>query len=59
MMEILVLGAVAVLFVALYFWSRKSEREVAYDKPGLPPEQGDALRFGIAVSSSQGLNGGR
>jgi hypothetical protein len=58
MIGILILGAVAVLFVALYCWSRKSEREIAYDHPGLTDEQADGLRFGIAVSSSQGLNGG-
>lgn len=56
---LLVLAAVLVLsaFVGLYWWSRKSERDIGYDKPGLSEEQANALRFGIAVSSSQGMNG--
>jgi hypothetical protein len=54
-----ILASVLVLsaFVALYLWTRKSEREISYDKPGLSEEQANALRFGIAVSSSQGMNG--
>ena len=56
-----VLGAVLALtlFGGLYWWSRKSEREVSYDKPGLSDEQANALRFGIAASSSQTMNGPR
>lgn len=54
-----VIAAVLVLaaFSGLYWWSRRSEREISYDKPGLTEEQANALRFGIAVSSSQGMNG--
>ncbi len=54
-----VLAPVLVLapFGALFWWSRRSEREIGYDKPGLPDEQANALRFGIAASSSQGMNG--
>ncbi|HEX8304254.1 MAG TPA: hypothetical protein VF612_05210 [Jatrophihabitans sp.] len=56
---LLVIAAVLVLsaFGGLYWWSRRSEREISYDKPGLSEEQANALRFGIAVSSSQGMNG--
>lgn len=56
---LLVLAAVIALtlFGALYWWSRRSEREISYDKPGLSDEQANALRFGIAASSSQGMNG--
>ena len=54
-----ILATVLVLsgFAALYLWTRKSEREISYDKPGLSEEQANALRFGIAVSSAQGMNG--
>ncbi|HEV2886933.1 MAG TPA: hypothetical protein VGX49_08485 [Jatrophihabitans sp.] len=60
MVVLSILGAVIVLssFVALYWWARKSDREIGYDKPGLSDEQANGLRFGIAVSSSQGLNAG-
>jgi hypothetical protein len=56
---LLVIAAVLVLsaFGGLYWWSRRSERVISYDKPGLSEEQANALRFGIAVSSSQGMNG--
>ncbi|HEX8080883.1 MAG TPA: hypothetical protein VF557_11775 [Jatrophihabitans sp.] len=56
---LLIIAAVIILavFGALYWWSRKSERDISYDKPGLSDEQASALRFGIAVSS-QGLGGG-
>ncbi len=58
-MVLMVIGAVVTLslFGALYWWTRKSEHEIAYDKPGLSDEQANALRFGIAASSSQGMNG--
>jgi len=56
---LLIIAAVIILavFGALYWWSRKSERDISYDKPGLSDEQANALRFGIAVSG-QGLGGG-
>jgi uncharacterized iron-regulated membrane protein len=56
---LLVIAAVLMLsaFGGLYWWSRRSEREISYDKPGLSDEQANALRFGIAVSISQGMNG--
>jgi uncharacterized protein YneF (UPF0154 family) len=56
---LLVIAAVLALslFGGLYWWSRRSEREISYDKPGLTDEQANALRFGIAASSSQGMNG--
>lgn len=56
---LMVIAAVVMLmlFGALYWWSRKSEREIGYDKPGLSEEQANALRFGIAASSSHSLGG--
>lgn len=59
-MVLMVIGAVVMLalFVALAWWTRKSEREIAYDKPGLSEEFANELRFGIAVSINQGVNGG-
>lgn len=58
---LLVLAAVLVLaaFGGLYWWSRTSERDVDYDRPGLSDEKANALRLGIAVSSSQGVMGPR
>ena len=44
--------------VALYVWTRKSESDYTYDGPGLTDESADAVRFGIALSSSQAMNGG-
>jgi hypothetical protein len=46
------------LFGVLYWWTRRSEREIGYDKPGLSDEQSNALRFGIAVSVNQSVTGG-
>jgi hypothetical protein len=45
-------------FIALAWWSHKSERDIDYDKPGIPEDQANGLRFGIAISSSQGVPGG-
>lgn len=58
-MVLMVIAAVVMLmlFGALYWWSRKSEREIGYDKPGLSEEQANALRFGIAASSSTSMGG--
>ncbi len=57
---LMIIGAVtmAMLFVALYWWTRRSERDISYDKPGLSDEQANALRFGIAVGVNQGTMGG-
>ena len=44
--------------VALYIWTRRSESEYTYDGPGLTDESADATRLGIALSSSQSINGG-
>ena len=55
---LLILGAIAVLVGALYAWSRKSEHEIDYDKREKSEEEANGQRFGIAVGSSQGLNGG-
>jgi hypothetical protein len=52
------LGAIAALLGVLYAWSRKSEREIGYDKRQKSEEEANGQRFGIAVSSSQGINGG-
>jgi len=49
---------VLALFVALYWWTRKSERDMSYDEPGMPDKNGDGLRVGIALSSSQAMRGG-
>jgi len=59
-MVLMVIGALVmlVLFLALAWWTRKSEREIAYDKPGISDELANELRFGIAVSINQGVNGG-
>lgn len=56
---LMVIGLVVMLaaFGALYRWARRSEREISYDKPGLSDEQANALRFGIAASSSQSMGG--
>lgn len=56
---LMVIAAVLVLaaFGALYCWSRKSERDISYDKPELSEEQANALRFGIAASSGQTMGG--
>jgi uncharacterized iron-regulated membrane protein len=58
-MVLMVIAAVVVLalFGALYWWTRRSEREISYDKPGLSDEQANALRFGIAAASGQTMNG--
>jgi hypothetical protein len=60
-MVLMVIAAVVMLaaFGALYWWSRKSERDISYDQPGLSDEQANALRFGIAASSSQTMGGTR
>lgn len=52
------LGSITALVSALYAWTRKSEREIGYDRTELPQDEANGLRFGIAVSSSQGINGG-
>jgi hypothetical protein len=59
-MVLMIFGAVVmlVLFCALALWTRKSERDISYDKPGLSDEQAHALRFGIAVSVNQSVTGG-
>jgi hypothetical protein len=46
------------VFSALFWWTRKSEREIGYDKPGIPEEQANGLRFGIAVGVNQGGTSG-
>jgi hypothetical protein len=46
------------MFGALYWWSRKSERDIGYDKPGIPEDQANGLRFGIAIGANQGGQGG-
>jgi|GEM_PF-5163998 len=55
-MVLQIIGLVLVLaaFCALAWWSHKSERDISYDKPGLPEEQANGLRFGIAVGVNQG-----
>jgi hypothetical protein len=60
-MVLMVIGAVVMLmmFGALYWWTRKSERDIAYDKPGLSDEQANALRFAIAVNVNHTLTGGQ
>ncbi|HEX8092964.1 hypothetical protein [Jatrophihabitans sp.] len=45
------------LFGALYWWTRKSERDIGYDKPGIPEDQAAGLRFGIAIGVNQGNMG--
>jgi cytochrome c-type biogenesis protein CcmH/NrfF len=56
---VLALVVVIALFGTLFWWTRKSERDIDYDKPGLPDEQANALRFGIAVSATQSFSGGQ
>jgi uncharacterized iron-regulated membrane protein len=53
---LLVLAAVLVvaLFGALYWWSRKSERDIGYEKQAIPEDQANGLRFGIAMGANQG-----
>jgi len=48
------LAVVLAAFCALAWWAHKSERDIAYDKPGIPEEQANGLRFGIAVGVNQG-----
>jgi hypothetical protein len=43
---------------ALYWWARKSERDIGYDKSGIPEDQANGLRFGIAMGVNQGPQGG-
>jgi hypothetical protein len=52
---LVVLAAVLMvaLFGALYWWTRKSERDIGYDKPGIPEDQANGLRFGIAMGVNQ------
>ena len=60
MITVLLIIAAALALAAfggLYWWTLRSERDISYDKPGLSDEEANALRFGIAVSSSQGMNG--
>jgi hypothetical protein len=40
-------------FLALYIWARRSESSIEYEHPGVPDEQADALRFGIAITVNQ------
>jgi hypothetical protein len=56
---LMVIAAVLVLsmFGGLYWWVRRSERDISYDKPGLSEEQANALRFGIAIGVNQGMGG--
>jgi hypothetical protein len=56
---VLALVLVLTLFGALFWWARKSERDIGYDKPGLSDEQANALRFGIAVSATQSFSSGQ
>jgi hypothetical protein len=57
---LMVIAAVIVLaaFLALAWWTHKSERDIGYDHPGLSDEQANGLRFGIAVSVNQSVTGG-
>ncbi|MDQ1744513.1 MAG: hypothetical protein QOE23_2852 [Pseudonocardiales bacterium] len=59
-MVLMIIGAAVMLamFCALAWWTRKSERDISYDKPGISEEQANALRFGIAVSVNQSVTGG-
>jgi hypothetical protein len=59
MVVLYVLAAVLVLsaFVALYVWTRRSERDISYDKPGIPEDQANGLRFGIGMGANQGSQG--
>jgi hypothetical protein len=61
MTTVLVVGATVLLvamFGALGWWTRKSERDIGYDKPGIPEEQAAGLRLGIAIGVNQGNVGG-
>jgi hypothetical protein len=49
---------VLALFAALYWWTRRSERDMSYDGPGMPDKNADGLRVGIALTSSQVMRGG-
>jgi hypothetical protein len=55
---LLVVAVVVILgaFLALYLWTRRSESSIDYEHPGLPEEQADALRFGIAMTVNQNNN---
>lgn len=56
---VLALVPVVVLFGALFWWTRKSEQDIDYDRPGIPEEQANGLRFGIAISATQSFPGGQ
>lgn len=43
---------------ALYWWTRKSERDIGYEKQPIPEDQANGLRFGIAIGVNQGNRGG-
>jgi nitrogen fixation-related uncharacterized protein len=56
---LLILAAVLMVsvFGSLYWWTRRSERDMDLERPGLSDEQSNALRFGIAVGINQGNTG--
>lgn len=49
--QLIVLALIFSAFVALYFWSRRSESGYDYEHAELPPEQADQLRLGIALAA--------
>ncbi|MBV9821159.1 MAG: hypothetical protein JO144_02860 [Actinobacteria bacterium] len=58
MASLFILGGFVMLLGVLYAWSRKSEREIGYDKREKSEEEANGQRFGIAIGSSHGINGG-
>ena len=50
--QLVVLAVIFSGFLALYLWSRRSESGIDYQHPGLPADQADALRLGIALAAN-------
>jgi hypothetical protein len=51
--QIVALALILSAFLALYIWTRRSESSIEYEHPGLTDEQGNAYRFGIAMTVNQ------
>jgi hypothetical protein len=49
--QLVVLALIFCAFVALYFWSRRSEAGIDYEHTELPAAQADTLRLGIALAA--------
>ena len=49
---IVVLALILSAFVALYIWTRRSESGIEYEHQGLSDDEGNALRFGIALGAN-------